>query len=255
MATRFGTPFSPAGCEQCRNPAELGFDFTMAFQPIVNLETNSLFAYEALVRGTNGEGAAEILAKVDDNNRYFFDQACRVKAIELASRLRLHHISGCHLSINFLPNAVYRPETCIRSTLEACSTFVFPSELLMFEVTEGEQVDDASHLISIFKDYSSRGFLTAIDDFGAGFAGLNLLAMFQPRVLKIDMELTRDVHKHLAKQAIVEAIALVSKRLGIQIVAEGIETEVERDALYRMGIYLQQGYLYAKPQVDKLPLS
>lgn len=255
MATRFDTPFTPAGCEACRNNTALGFDFTMAFQPIVNLDTNTPFAYEALVRGLNGEGAATILARVNDDNRYRFDQACRVKAIQLAASLGLQDIDACHLSINFLPNAVYRPETCIRSTLEACSTFGFPSERLMFEVTEGERIDDAGHLLNIFRDYSARGFLTAIDDFGAGYAGLNLLSMFQPRVLKIDMELTRDLHKHDAKQAIVEAIALVAKRLNILLIAEGIENEAERDTLYGMGIYLQQGYLFARPEIAALPLT
>ena len=131
MSLSIAAPTVTAGCTQCRDPKVLGFDFTMAFQPIMNLETDSPFAYEALVRGLNGEGAAEILAKVNDDNRYLFDQACRTKAIELAANFRLHHIPGCHLSINFLPNAVYRPETCIRSTLTACSTFGFPSGLLM----------------------------------------------------------------------------------------------------------------------------
>lgn len=254
MPTRFDFSLTPAGCEGCRNPQALGFDFTMAFQPIVNLDSGTPFAYEALVRGLNGEGAGVILAKVNDDNRYRFDQACRVKAIELAAGLRLQDIPGCHLSINFLPNAVYRPETCIRTTLEACSSFGFPSERLMFEVTEGERIDDADHLLNIFRDYSARGFLTAIDDFGAGYAGLNLLSMFQPRVLKIDMELTRDVDKHHAKKAIVEAIALVSKRLDILLIAEGIETEAERDTLYDMGIRLQQGYLFARPTVGALLL-
>lgn len=245
-------PLTSAGCDQCRSHPSLDFDFTMAFQPIVNLETNTPFAYEALVRGVNGEGAATILSKVNEGNRYRFDQACRVKAIELAAGLGLHKLPGCHLSINFLPNAVYRPETCIRSTLAACSTFGFPSERLMFEVAEGEQVNDASHLLSIFRDYSARGFLTAIDDFGAGYAGLNLLSRFQPHILKIDMELTRDVHKHPAKQAIVEGIVLVCKRLNIRIVAEGIETVAERDALINAGIVLQQGYLYGRPLIGTL---
>ncbi|SDH97926.1 EAL domain, c-di-GMP-specific phosphodiesterase class I (or its enzymatically inactive variant) [Propionivibrio dicarboxylicus] len=254
MTTQFSSPLSPTGCDRCRNLQALDFDFTMAFQPIMNLETNTPFAYEALVRGLNGEGAATILAKVNDSNRYRFDQACRVKAIELAAGLGLHELPDCHLSINFLPNAVYRPDTCIRSTLEACSTFGFPSERLMFEVAEGEHVSDASHLLGIFRDYSARGFLTAIDDFGAGYAGLNLLARFQPHILKIDMELTREVHRHEVKRAIVEAIVLVSRRLNIRVVAEGIETAQERDALVDMGILLHQGYLYARPHVGALPL-
>ncbi|OWW19600.1 EAL domain-containing protein [Noviherbaspirillum denitrificans] len=251
----FTEPFRPAGCEECRNPAALGFDFTMAFQPIMDLETMRPFAYEALVRGLNGEGAGFVLGQVDDGNRYRFDQACRVKAIELAAGLGMHRIASCHLSINFLPNAIYRPETCIRSTLEACARFGFPSDRLMFEVTEGERVEDGPHLVGIFNDYRKRGFLTAIDDFGAGYAGLNLLATFQPHVLKLDMELTRDIDGSAVRQAIVAGIALTAGKLNITLVAEGVETAGERDTLHALGIKYQQGYLFARPAVGALPLA
>lgn len=237
------------------NSPGLDFDFTMAFQPIIDVDTGAVFAYEALVRGVGGEGAAQILSRVHDGNRYRFDQACRVKAIERSVKLGLLDMVGCHLSINFLPNAIYRPETCIRSTLEACTRFDFPPELLMFEVTEGERVSDAQHLQGIFTDYRKRGFLTAIDDFGAGYAGLNLLALFQPHVLKIDMELTRDIHTMDAKRAIVEGIVLVASRLNIRLIAEGIETREECEALRGLGITLQQGFLHARPATDHLPLA
>lgn len=134
-----------------------------------------------------------MLDQVNDGNRYRFDQSCRVKAIELAAGLGLHELERCHLSINFLPNAIYRPEICIRSTIEACARFGFPSARLMFEVTEGERVDDGAHLVAIFNDYRKRGFLTAIDNFGAGYAGLNLLASLQRHALKLDMELMRGI--------------------------------------------------------------
>ena len=91
----------------------------------MNLETGRPAAYEALVRGANGESAATVLSWVDDSNRYRFDQACRVKAIELASRLGLAALPDCRLSINFLPNAVYRAETCIRATMERPGSFLF----------------------------------------------------------------------------------------------------------------------------------
>lgn len=253
MSTLFPTPFHAAGCDECRNATALGFEFTMAFQPIVDVEGGPIFAYEALVRGPDGEGAGTVLAQVDDRNRYRFDQACRVKAIELAASLGLHDMDGCRLSINFLPNAIYRPETCIRSTLEACSRFSFPSDRLMFEVTEGERVSDSAHLIRIFSDYRKRGFITAIDDFGAGYAGLNLLATFQPHVLKLDMELTRDIDSSPAKQAIVAGIALSAERLGITLIGEGIESAAERDTLRDFGVRYQQGYLFARPAVEALP--
>lgn len=251
--TLFETPFRAVGCRDCRDQTKLGFDFTMAFQPIVDLETRRPFAYEALVRGPNGEGAGTVLTQVNDSNRYRFDQACRVKAIELASKLGLHKQAGCLLSINFMPNAVYRPETCIRATLEASREFGFPTECLMFEVTEGERVADPGHLVNIFNEYRKQGFTTAIDDFGAGYSGLNLLATFQPQVLKLDMELTRDICNHNARQAIVAGVLLVAQKLGITVVAEGVETQSECDCLAAMGVRYIQGYLFAKPGFESLP--
>jgi len=245
--TRFESPFRSIGCAECRDPAKLGFSFTMAFQPIVDLRERRLFAYEALVRGPDQESAASILAKVNDQNRYRFDQACRIHAIELASNLGLQQIPDCKLSINFLPNAVYRPETCIRATLEAAQQFNFPLERLMFEVTEVEKIEDPSHLKRIFDEYSKRGFTTAIDDFGAGYSGLNLLASFQPHIIKLDMALTRNIHADLVRQAIVAGIIQVALRLGIEVIAEGIESTNERDVLTDLGVRYMQGYLFARP--------
>lgn len=244
--------FKSVGCAECRNADGLGFDFTMAFQPIFNVKTGAAYAYEALVRGLNGESAASILGRVNDSNRYRFDQACRVKAIELAAELGLLAIPDCKLSINFLPNAVYRAETCVRATLEAASLFEFPVGRLMFEVTEGERVDDPEHLKSIFEEYERQGFTTAIDDFGSGYSGLNFLAMFQPNVLKIDMALTRGIDQDRARQAILEGIVLVANRLDITVIAEGIETPQECETLLKMGVELMQGYLFARPAIGTL---
>lgn len=251
-ASIFPKPFHALGCNECRNPEALGFDFTMAFQLILDIEQQRPFAYEALVRGTRGESAGEILGRVNDGNRYRFDQACRVKAIEQAAALGLLDIDDCLLSINFLPNAVYRAETCIRATLEAARRFEFPRERLMFEVTEGEQIHDAEHLKRIFAEYGRQGFTTAIDDFGAGYSGLNLLAEFQPHILKLDMVLTRGIDSDPVRQAIVAGIVLVANRLGIRIIAEGIETAGERDALRELGVRYMQGFLFARPALDKL---
>ncbi|PVZ19601.1 MULTISPECIES: EAL domain-containing protein [unclassified Pseudomonas] len=253
--TVFPKPFEAIGCNQCRSAADLGFQITMAFQPIVNVVTGKPYAYEALVRGVNGESAAQVLAQVTSENIYRFDQRCRVQAIEQASRLGLQHLDDCRLSINFLPNAVYRASTCIRATLEATRQFGFPADRLMFEVTEGERVDDPDHLKSIFHEYSRQGFTTAIDDFGSGYSGLNLLAEFQPDVLKLDMALTRQIDTDPVKAAIVAGIVLVAQRLGITLIAEGIETPQERDALALLGIELMQGYLFAPPMIDALPLG
>lgn len=239
----------PAGCRDCRNRLPLGMPITMAFQPIVDLQGGRIFGYEALVRGIGGEGAGQVLAQVDEGNRYSFDQTCRVTAIELASRLGLEGM----LSINFLPNAVYRPEACIRATLEAATAMDFPTSRLMFEVSESEPVRDHRHLKNIFVEYRRRGFTTAIDDFGAGHSGLNLLADFQPDIVKLDMALTRQIDGDRVRRAIVSGIARFCAELGIGVIAEGIETPAECLALQDLGIGLFQGYLFARPGFESLP--
>lgn len=230
-------------CENCGNGESLGFQFEYAYQPIVDISTGRVFAQEALVRGPNGESAASVLAQVNDNNRYRFDQACRVKAIKGASELGFAEA----VSINFLPNAIYKPEVCIRTTLAAARAHGFPLENIIFEVTEGERVEDGPWFAEVLREYKRLGFKTAIDDFGAGYAGLKLLSDFQPDIIKIDMDLIRQVDTNSARQAIVRSLVRLCEDMGIQVIAEGIETLGERDFLFDAGIDLMQGYLFAKP--------
>ncbi|WP_374497606.1 EAL domain-containing protein [Vogesella indigofera] len=236
-------------CHACHDAPPLGFDFTMAFQPIVDMRDRSVFAYEALVRGRDGSGAASILQQVNEHNRYVFDQSCRVKAVELAAKLAI----PCFVSINFLPNAVYQAATCIRTTLAAAQRFNFPTNRLLFEITESEQLVDKAHLKSIMAEYKRQGFQTAIDDFGAGYSGLNLLAEFQPDIIKLDMALVRNIHLDLVRQAIVKGIIGVCQALHIEIIAEGVESEDELAWLQTQAVHLYQGYLFAKPGFEQLP--
>jgi|TARA_R100001369_G_scaffold71496_1_gene99391 EAL domain-containing protein (putative c-di-GMP-specific phosphodiesterase class I) len=218
----------------------------MAFQPIVDISRKSVFAHEALVRGENGEGAGRILGQVTEDNKYTFDQTCRVKAIETASRIQLPG----SLSINFMPNAIYEPETCLATTLSTARKTGFDRNKIIFEVTEQEQVVSQEFLVEVFEAYRKEGFRTAIDDFGAGYAGLNLLADFQPDILKIDMKLIRDINHNKVKQTLVRSIQQISEELGIQLIAEGIETEDEYKYLRDSGITLMQGYFFQKPMLE-----
>lgn len=252
MSSRIETDkdFRPLGCKECLDGTPLGFPITMAFQPIIDAKTKTVFAYEALVRGTDGAGAGEVLSQIDETNRYVFDQTCRVTAIKLASDLGL----DCILSINFLPNAVYRPETCIRATLEAADEFGFPADKIMFEVTESEPIKDPGHLLNIFNEYNDRGFITAIDDFGSGYAGLNLLSKFKPQILKIDMELCQGISEDMVKKTITKGAVETCHALDIKVIAEGVETKADLDTLLGMGIDYFQGYIFGKPEIEKLPL-
>ncbi|MBH1987506.1 MAG: EAL domain-containing protein [Burkholderiales bacterium] len=234
---------SARDCLDCGRGERVGFDFEYAFQPIVNLESGLVFAHEALVRGPGGESAASVLAQVTEDNRYRFDQACRVKAIKGAAELGITE----HVSINFLPNAIYKPELCIRTTLAAARAHGFPVERIIFEVTEGERVEDGPWFAQILREYKRIGFKTAIDDFGAGYAGLRLLVDFQPDLIKIDMDLIRGVERSAPRQAIVKHLTRLCAEMQIEVIAEGVETTSERDFLMDAGIHLMQGYLFAKP--------
>jgi len=243
---------SPKSCAGCRDGEALDFDISMAFQPIVDLETGRPFAYEALVRGTNGEGAGEILSRVTSETRYAFDQKCRVKAIETAARVGLLE-TGAKLSINFLPNAVYSPKACIQLTLRTAAATGMPTDRLIFEFTENEEMAEPSHVADIVGTYKQMGFGTALDDFGAGHAGLNLLARFQPDIIKLDMELIRGIEASLARRVIVDGMARMCRKLGIVLIAEGVETDGELRALRDLGVRYLQGYLFARPLFEGLP--
>ena len=241
----------PQTCQGCASVEPLGFAFTMAFQPIVDLEAETVWGYEALVRGPEGQSAGSVLAQVTDENRYKFDQAARVKAIELAGRL--FPGDGTRLSINFMPNAVYEPRACIKASLEAAARTGFDRRRIMFEFTENERMTDVAHVQRIIEAYKKIGFITAIDDFGSGFAGLNLLAEFQPDLIKIDMELIRDISTRPAKQAIIAGLMGIARALDMTVLAEGVETKDEAIVLRAAGIRLFQGYYFAKPEVSRLP--
>jgi EAL domain-containing protein (putative c-di-GMP-specific phosphodiesterase class I) len=236
------------GCLECAEGAGLDFDFTMAYQPIVNVTTRQVFAQEALVRGLDNEPAGQVFSHVNEGNRYRFDQACRVKAIEGASKLGVDSF----LCINFMPNAVYRPELCIRTTLAAADHFGFPVERIILEITEGEKVADVSHLRGIVQHYQQRGFLTAIDDFGAGYSGLNLLAELHTDLIKLDMALIRNIDTDKGRRAITNGILQVCRDLSIQVIAEGVETPGELTTLQDLGIELFQGYHFARPAFQAL---
>ena len=191
-------------------------DFTMAFQPIVDIQTRSVFAYEALLRGRERQPAQEMLGRITGENRYAFDQSCQIKAIEMAVQLGLAR-TGASVSINFMPGAVERPENCIRTTLDAAARVGMPMNQIIFEMTEDERVADRAHLQSVFREYRRLGLRTAIDDFGAGYAGLTLLAEFQPDVVKIDRALIDGIDRNEAARSIVGAMVHVCDGLNIAV--------------------------------------
>ncbi|MDB5414709.1 MAG: hypothetical protein JWR10_3044 [Rubritepida sp.] len=233
---------SPTNCAACKEDQPI-FPFTMAFQPIVDVQENRIDAHEALVRGAGGEGAGTILLQVTGENRYAFDQACRVKAIEMAARLGVES----RLNINFLPNAVYEPRACIRKTLDAAKRTGFPLDRLTFEFVEQEDIADSAHLLAIVEEYRRHGFMVALDDFGTGYSGLSRLAELKPDIIKLDRALVRNCDHDRVRLAIVASVMSLAAAIGIKVVVEGVERIGEVEALRRVGGRYMQGFYFARP--------
>lgn len=232
-------------CGACRSGLS-SIPLTMAFQPIVDVEERRIDAFEALVRGPEGEAASHVLGQVNEENLYAFDQACRVKAIELAASLGI----TCHLNINFLPNAVYQPRACIRATLEASARTGFPTHLLTFEIVETQRIVDPTHLLKIVGEYKRQGFSLALDDFGTGNSGFVQLANLRPDIVKVDRALIQGCDRDKHRLAIIASLLSLGKQIGIKIVLEGMESPEEVAALRSVGGRYMQGFYFARPMFE-----
>ena len=247
-ATAKACPPAGEGTGNCACAQPVPAEFAFAFQPIVDVRDRSVFAQEALVRGPNGEGAGTVLSAVDGSNMHAFDRACRISAVKAAAR----HLGARRelVSLNTMPNSVYDPETCLRTTIAAAKAARFPIDRIMFEMTEHEAIEDLDHFTTIVSSYKEMGFITAIDDFGAGSSGLTLFASVLPDIVKLDMKLITGIHKSRVQKVVVENMVEMCSKFGIGVIAEGIEEEAEARTLRELGVYLFQGYFFAKPRFD-----
>ncbi len=223
--------------------------FTSHFQPIVSIkDTSQIYGYELLLRGLDEQGnlvlPGPILELATEAGLLpQFDRVARLSAINQFSR---HQVSG-HIFINFAPTALYDPAFCLRSTVEAINRAGISPERVIFEVVESDNPQDLAHLKAVLQYYRDSGFLVALDDLGSGYSNLNLLHQVRPDLIKLDMELIRDVHQDLYKASITEKLLEIAQKLNIQTVAEGIECIEELNWLRERGATFAQGYLIARP--------
>ncbi len=129
------------------------------------------------------------------------------------------------------------------------------ADRVVLEITERASLETVSHARSKVARLREMGFRIAVDDLGAGYAGLTSFAQLEPELVKLDMALVRDVHKDPIKQKLVRSMAALCKDMGIAVVAEGIEVAEEREAVVDLGCDLLQGYLLARPGVAFPKLS
>ncbi len=225
--------------------------FTFAFQPIVDVDLGQIVSQEALVRGPNGEPASSILEGVEEADRYKLDERLRIAAIHLAAELDGPGVVS--LNLNLMPHALELSPAALSSTISAAAEVGVGAETITIEITEREIIRNIDHFVEIANDYRGTGLRYAIDDFGAGYAGLNLLAEFQPDAIKLDRQLVSGIEKHGPRQAIVRGLERTCEDLGIDVVAEGVETADEFRWFRDEGIELFQGNLLAPPALRQMP--
>jgi EAL domain-containing protein (putative c-di-GMP-specific phosphodiesterase class I) len=219
------------------------------FQPIVHAaDPRRPFAHEALLRGLDPTGGLVSPGRLFDAARnagllFQLDLLARRTAIYDAAR---NDLTGC-LFINFNPTAIYDPTFCLRTTVAAIDATGFSRDQIVFEVTESDRAQDAGHLQRILAFYRNAGFRIALDDFGSGYSSLNLLHQLRPDFLKLDIELIRGVHADPYKALIARKIIETARELGLQTVAEGIETPEELVWVQEHGADFVQGYLLGRP--------
>ena len=233
------------------SPFPLNTWYSFAYQPIIKCVDGTFFAYEALLRGLDNQPANHILKQVPSTEFHIFEEQSRTKAIKLA----IHKGLSSRLSVNFSPKTIEKSPSAIDSILETLSKNHLSPDQIILEILESEIINDNKQFKKAINQYQSSGLIFAIDDFGAGYAGLNLLADFQPNIIKLDMHLVRNIENNGPRQAILYGIIRTCFDLGIDIIAEGVETVDEYRWLRAEGIELFQGYLFAKPAFEALPVN
>lgn len=220
------------------------------FQPIVSLEAEEVYAYEALCRtvGQNPFGNIEQLfqAASDYGKTFEFDMSCRQTAIRLAAQQGLEDGRGL-LFLNVCPNSLVHPDHNIGTTETFAAKSGLSKEKIVLEITEHEAVHNYDLFRKSINHYRKRGFRVAIDDFGAGYGGLKMLSLLEPDYVKIDKHFFKDHQKGNINYNLVDSIATACHRIGIEVIAEGIETEEDISICNDLGIDLLQGFYFAKP--------
>src|SRR6478735_2156428 len=214
----------------------------IAYQPIVSWSRRSVFAYEALVRNEEPTlrsppdlfEAAERLGRLQDLGRAVRDRVARTLDEQPTSALLFINLHAMELDDD--------------SLISATAPLSRHAQRVVLEVTERAPLERIRDVTSRVAQLRGLGYRIAVDDLGAGYAGLTSFAHLEPEVVKVDMSLIRGIDRSPMKQKLLRSIISLCRDLDIQIIAEGVETETERDALVDVGGDLCQGYLFARPE-------
>ena len=215
-------------------------DMWMAFQPIIRAD-GDLFGHEALMRVKHPRIS---------NPGQMLDAAERLGTLDAVGR-KVRHLSALPtqaapasgaLFLNLHPRDLDDPEL-----MDPGSALAQMAERVVLEITERSSVADVQDLRRKIIKLRELGYRIAVDDLGAGYAGLTSFALLEPDIVKIDMTLVRDIDKAPVKQRLIRSLTSLCRDMDISVVGEGVETREEQAALIELGCDLFQGFLFAKP--------
>ncbi|MFN2267592.1 MAG: GGDEF domain-containing protein [Desulfonatronovibrio sp.] len=221
------------------------------YQPIMDFKTNEIIGWEALARGPKNSQFHTPLALFDfaeDTGLLFpLERTCREQAIKTIGNLEKDQ----KIFLNIHPKTLVDPNFKTGETMRLLEKYNLTPDNVVFEITERHSTKNFTLFYESLNHYRQQGYLVAVDDLGAGYNGLFSIAEIKPDFIKIDMSLTQGVENNPAKRALVEAIITFAEKMDSQIIAEGIETRNQLEALIAMGAHCGQGYFLARPDHPK----
>jgi EAL domain-containing protein (putative c-di-GMP-specific phosphodiesterase class I) len=220
---------------------------TSVYEPIVEVETRTVFGYEALARGPEGSelhSPRALFATATEQDLLFqLDCLCRQSGLRGAKDLP----GGAKLFLNVRPTTIHDPAfraESISKTLEACG--LEPSDMV-FEISEQESIGNFDIFREVRDYYRRLGFQIALDDTGAGYASLEAVMELSPDFIKVDRAFVHGIDEDPARQELLRALRSVADRIGARIIGEGLDRLEELETLGRLGIPFGQGWLFGKP--------
>jgi EAL domain-containing protein (putative c-di-GMP-specific phosphodiesterase class I) len=217
------------------------------YEPIVEVSSRTVFGYESLARGperSRFHSPAALFGAAQEHGLVFeLDCACR----ESGLRGAVDFPSGTKLFLNILPTTIHDPNFQGDRLIETLEKRRLSPSDVVFEISEQEPIRSSGSFLELLDQYRNLGFQFALDDTGAGYAGLEELVELEPDFIKIDRSMVSGVDHDTARQDVLAAVLQLAEKMGAHVIGEGLDTLEELEMLGRLGIRFGQGWLFGHP--------
>jgi EAL domain-containing protein (putative c-di-GMP-specific phosphodiesterase class I) len=214
---------------------------TMAYQPVIDVAARTIFGFEALMRSSEKAYASPMaLLEAAERLDRLTDLGRRIRNLVAEQVPRAP--AGAAMLVNLHPRDLLDDHL-----FDPTSPLSQQAKRVILEITERSLLEDVPNPHARIARLRALGYRVAVDDLGAGYAGLNSFAQLEPDLVKLDLTLVRDIHLAPTKRSLVQAMIEVCRQLKVLLIAEGVETAAERDVLTELRCPLMQGYLFARP--------